>query len=117
MKDDYLILILAVLLTLMGALIVYDAHTAVKPFNNCSQLSNPKTVLLVCMPHCPSCEDFMPVYQQVSNQRKDYMFYKANLTNSMIICGHKIVGFPTTLRDNKSYTGYMTINELNKFLR
>jgi len=101
------------------------AQAKVQPLASCSQLTKPKTVLVVYASDCHFSMDYMPKYTQVSNEAefKEWTFYKklVNLhTHKPInVCGTIIDGVPMTYTHNMvvKLTGDRSVSELESFLR
>ena len=69
---------------------------------DCPLLARPKTVLLVHATWCSICQDFLPMYERVSNlsKYKDWIFYNVIADDLTQICGIWIDGYPYTYRNN-----------------
>lgn len=94
-------------------------YAATLPLEKCSQLKEPKTVLLIYAEWCPHCRHFMPEYKAVSNESNysDWKFYTEADNDFHSVCGTEVKGVPTLLKgSNGVLSGEISENELRTFL-
>lgn len=113
--------ILNITFAVLSLLTIHPAFAATHWLDNCDQLKTPKTILLVHAPWCTHCDNFLPVYESVSDlpSMSQYTFYTKELDVENAVCGVNIDGFPQTFAKNMSVNllGEVSVAQLIDFIK
>lgn len=106
--------------TLASLFWLNSAFAETYALKNCSQLQSSNAVLLVHASWCPHCQNFLPVYNEVSNlpEMQNYKFYVRRNDKGAPVCGKAIDGVPVVFTNNMKHSnaGEMSKSGLIKFI-
>lgn len=108
---------------LIGLLLFLNSITYANTMSltNCSDLKDPKTIVVVHAEWCSHCKHFLPIYKALSDNSNysSWKFYTVTDNDFHAICGTEISTVPTLFKNNMSSTlqGDVSAEELEAFLK